>query len=97
MASKKGALAAYIAEDAQRWFAVHARITGLSMALVEITSQLADITTTERHGIMGDLLHLKLTMEEQKHHPAAIAEVEKLIEALDPKQGSKKPNGGPKR
>lgn len=97
MASRKDALTQYIEDDAQRWFAVHARIAGLSMALVEIVSQLADITTTERHGIMGDLLHLKMTMEEQKHHPAAIAEVETLIEALDPKQGSKKPNGGPKR
>ena len=97
MASKKDALAQYIEEDAQRWFAVHARITGLSMALVEITSQLADVTTVERHGIMGDLLHLKTALERAKHHPAAIAEVEHLIEALDPKQGSKKPNGGPKR
>lgn len=75
-------LGLYIEENAERWFAVHQRIEGLS-AVVMILATVVSKHPNIKADIIEGLSAIENLQSRSQEHPALIAELRRLRETLE--------------
>ena len=86
-------LSQYMAEDAERWQAVHERIRGLTINLMAVTDAAISLEPSLRDGIILRLQEVLQIYSAQQVHPDRLDEIREFLKGLegqDPTMAPKK-------
>ena len=83
----------YMAEDAERWEAVHERIRGLTINLMAVTDAAISLSPALRDGIILRLQEVLEMYVPQQVHPDRLEVIREFLEGLE----GQAPTMSPKR